>query len=118
MAPKMYSDVYGKFIRNERHRADLTLAQVADTLGVSISYLSDIERGQRAPPNRELQIKLANAVNGQQYVHYRAFVQAYKKCEINIAGSSEQVQEIAISLTYNWHKLSKKQLSKLQVLGD
>ena len=40
---------FGEFLRGRRTEQRLTLKEVADVLGVGISYLSDVERGRRKP---------------------------------------------------------------------
>lgn len=42
---------FGEFIRNKRLSEGLTLKAVANRIGISMSYLSDIERGNRNPIN-------------------------------------------------------------------
>lgn len=37
----------GRWLREQREAADLTLREVARRLGVSAAYLSDVERGNR-----------------------------------------------------------------------
>ncbi|WP_436794840.1 helix-turn-helix domain-containing protein [Actinospongicola halichondriae] len=40
-------DVIGDVLREERHRQDRTLADVADEAAVSLPYLSEVERGRK-----------------------------------------------------------------------
>ena len=49
----------GENIREIREKADMTLKEVSENTGVSISFLSDIERGRTLPSLKTLQ-KLAN----------------------------------------------------------
>lgn len=43
--PPRLRDVIGDVLRDERHRQDRTLADVADEAAVSLPYLSEVERG-------------------------------------------------------------------------
>jgi transcriptional regulator with XRE-family HTH domain len=43
---------FGQFIRHQREMQDLTMRQLADLVGISNPYLSQIERGLRAPSER------------------------------------------------------------------
>jgi transcriptional regulator with XRE-family HTH domain len=44
----------GEFIRRQRELQELTMRQLADRVGISNPYLSQIERGLRAPSERVL----------------------------------------------------------------
>ena len=45
----------GKIIREQRKRIPLSLSQLADMSGVSVTHLSRIEKGLRSPSPRALQ---------------------------------------------------------------
>lgn len=42
---------FGNFIKNKRLEKRLTLMAAAKLLGISFSYLSDMENGKKLPPN-------------------------------------------------------------------
>jgi transcriptional regulator with XRE-family HTH domain len=46
---------FGEFIRHQREVQDLTMRQLADLVGISNPYLSQIERGLREPSERVLE---------------------------------------------------------------
>jgi transcriptional regulator with XRE-family HTH domain len=45
----------GQFIRRQREMQDLTMRQLADLVGISNPYLSQIERGLREPSERVIE---------------------------------------------------------------
>lgn len=51
---------FGDLVRTLRRKADKTLGDVARELGVSIVYLSDVERGNRKPFTTERIVKFAH----------------------------------------------------------
>lgn len=53
------ADRFGDLLRMLRREAGKTLGDVARELGVSIVYLSDVERGNRKPFNTERLVKTA-----------------------------------------------------------
>lgn len=44
---------FGEFIEERRKRADITLRGLAGILDIAPSYMSDIEKGRRYPPDKE-----------------------------------------------------------------
>src|SRR3954464_1075541 len=50
----LWREVVGHELREERHRAGRTLADVADDAGVSTQYLSEVERGLKEPSSEVL----------------------------------------------------------------
>lgn len=52
--PPLWREAAGQVLRDERHRADRTLADVAADAGVSVQYLSEIERGLKEPSSEML----------------------------------------------------------------
>ena len=50
---------FGDLMRQVRRKADKTLGDVARELGVSVVYVSDVERGNRKPFNTERLLKIA-----------------------------------------------------------
>lgn len=50
---------FGEALRSYREAAGKTLAELAKPLGVSIPYLSDVERGKRAPFGQRERLAIA-----------------------------------------------------------
>lgn len=50
---------FGELLRKLRHDKGKTLGDVARMLGISVVYLSDVERGHRKPFNRDRILKTA-----------------------------------------------------------
>ena len=44
---------FGEFIEERRKKADITLRGLASLLDIAPSYMSDIEKGRRYPPDKE-----------------------------------------------------------------
>lgn len=51
----LWRDVVGHELRTERARQARTQSDVADTAGISVQYLSEIERGRKEPSSEILQ---------------------------------------------------------------
>ena len=50
----MWREVVGRELREERTRQERTLADVAHTAGISVQYLSEVERGLKEPSSEIL----------------------------------------------------------------
>ena len=60
-AEPLWREAVGHELRGERTRQGRTLADVADDAGVSVAYLSEVERG-RKEPSSEVLAAVAGAV--------------------------------------------------------
>ena len=43
----LWREAAGQVLREQRHRREQTLAEVADRAGISVQYLSEVERGRK-----------------------------------------------------------------------
>lgn len=50
----LWREAVGHELREERHRQERTLADVAEQAGVSTQYLSEVERGRKEPSSEIL----------------------------------------------------------------
>jgi transcriptional regulator with XRE-family HTH domain len=53
---------FGSYLREKREERDLTLAQLADKIGISVAYLSRIERDRENAPKDDLIQKICKAL--------------------------------------------------------
>ena len=53
--PPLLREVYGRLLRRLRTRQGRTLAEVSATAGVSLAYLSEVERGLKEPSSEMLE---------------------------------------------------------------
>lgn len=57
---------FGAFIARKRLEKDVKLKPIAESMGVSVTYLSDIIKGRRNPPDMDGLEALAKALNLNQ----------------------------------------------------
>jgi transcriptional regulator with XRE-family HTH domain len=50
----LWREAAGEALREERHRAGRTLSDVAERAGISVQYLSEVERGRKEPSSEVL----------------------------------------------------------------
>lgn len=55
--------LFGEYIAGKRKARDISLRQMAENLGITPAYLSDIEKGRRNPPDIETLIKIAKLLH-------------------------------------------------------
>ncbi len=55
-------DRFGDYARVQRENRRISLRSLAEALGLSAPYVSDIERGNRNPPDREKLTRWANLI--------------------------------------------------------
>ncbi|MFC2043979.1 helix-turn-helix domain-containing protein [Chloroflexota bacterium] len=56
-------DSFGERLKELREKAGLSQGKLAETLGISFTYLSKLESGAKPPPSRKVIIKLAEALH-------------------------------------------------------
>lgn len=54
---------FGKFLKIEISKNKLSQNKFAEQIGVSSYYIGQLIKGEKRPPSRELQIKIANTLN-------------------------------------------------------
>lgn len=63
---------FGRFVAERRKQHEYTMRRFADMIGVTVPYLSDIEKGRRAAPDGKLEeittaLKLSRAEREQMF---------------------------------------------------
>ncbi len=85
---------FGKELRKLRKRAGLTLREVTDRVGISIVYLSQIETGERVPPEVKVIDAILLAVNAHDKLSWFVSMSAEERAEItfDLKGVSSRVR--------------------------
>jgi transcriptional regulator with XRE-family HTH domain len=90
---------FGQYLRTVRVRADLSLRQVADAVGISHSALGEVERGLRSGLKEERLMALERAIPGFSAAEARKLIA--KKSEaiaIPISGDRERYRDLMLAL--------------------
>lgn len=56
-------NLFGAYLQKKRQEKNITLRELASKTGVSHTYLYNIEKGQKAPPNDSVLIKMIHALS-------------------------------------------------------
>jgi len=81
-------DRFGDQLRDLRRQKDKTLGDVARVLGVSVVYLSDVERGNRKPFGRDRVVQIAEYLEVAPDQLLRAADQERGRIEYDITNAS------------------------------
>lgn len=109
--------LFGSAFRDARQQAGLSLTDVARLLGFTVPYVSDVERGQRAPfaPGSVLLAARAFGVPSVPLLCLAVRSRGYFTLP---AGSTERHLDVAVALSQHWPTLTQDQLAALQeILG-
>lgn len=106
---------FGSLLRQLREEAGMTLGEFARQLGVSITYLSDVERGRRSPFS-EARLQSATSIldlrppQHQQLLAAAAESRGYFELPTS---HSPAKQELGAALARGWTDLDESQARRL-----
>lgn len=92
--------LFGEQLRRLRRAKELSLADLADTIGCSIVHMSDIERGRRNPPSPERIRKLLVKMGEEQRLSEMLVLAARSRqsIEIPVEDKNDQVADMLVAL--------------------
>lgn len=88
----------GKYLRKHRVAAGLSLRNVADAVGISHVFLSEVERGVRPIMPRHHWPSLSAAIPGVTLESLARLAIENKPLEIELAGAPPQYKELGLAL--------------------
>jgi transcriptional regulator with XRE-family HTH domain len=89
---------FGERLRALRKKADKTLGDVAEILGVSVVYMSDVERGNRPPLRHDLIDKVAVVLCGDAGELHRLAAEVRGAFELRTDRMPERAKEFVAGL--------------------
>jgi transcriptional regulator with XRE-family HTH domain len=92
--------LFGDELRRLRRAKELSLANLADSIGCSIVYMSDVERGRRNPPGPEKIRKLLVIMGEEQRFSEMLVLAARSRqsIEISVEDKNDQVADMLVAL--------------------
>ena len=115
----MASNEFGPLLRQLRKSRGMTIAQLADLLGVSVPYVSDVERSNRRAFSGATLVALEAALQ----LHPREVKQVQAAAlrdrgAVEIASSRQEVLVVAALFGGRCDELSNGQLERIQAVLD
>lgn len=108
---------FGQTLRNLREKAGFNLKKLADALGWSVVYLSDIERGRRNPPTTTKIADMVKIMNLDLDDYFELIDTACiqkDRVELELTSKSKEVTETALILARSWDGLTDQEAKKIQ----
>ena len=90
--------VFGRYIRQKRNDAELSLRAVADKLGVTYVYLGEVERGVRGPMKEERWPDLVKAIPGVKLKELKHAAEASKPLLFDFNDAQPRYRNLALAL--------------------
>jgi transcriptional regulator with XRE-family HTH domain len=110
---------FGVLLREFREAKGVSLGALARHLGVSVPYLSDVERGHRPPLVQEKMISAALFLDADLHLLVRAAGEMRGAFQLETAGVRPEAREVGALLARQWPGMSYQKLTKLkQVLEE
>lgn len=107
------SEHFGALLRASRLKAGWTLARLADYLGVSIPYLSEVERSHRAPLTVD-RVRSAAAALGVDPAEFQKAAGVSRGAFALPAGPTPLHVDVGAELAEQWPGLSEHALKRVR----
>ena len=108
---------FGPMLRALRKQSGRTLSDVADKLGVSIPYVSDVETGKRRPFAMERLVILADALEADLLLLIAAAAVDKGVFELRADKSlSQRGLRVGSILVQRWHLLTDAQYNEVELI--
>jgi transcriptional regulator with XRE-family HTH domain len=104
---------FGAAIRSARERSGMTLTELARQLGVTKVYVSDVERGRRAPFSRTRLEDVAAILGINPELLYVLSVRSRGHVVLPTDDISDDQNRLAAMLSYRWLELSNDDVNRL-----
>lgn len=109
-------DEYGQLLRGLRKEAGLTMGDIALLLGLSIAYVSDVELGNRAPFDKERNLKIAARLGIDADVLLAAAAEWNGAFELEAKSVSDKAREVGAMLMRDWEDFTDDELEQFAVI--
>lgn len=112
---------FGALLRRYRKESGQTMGDLADALGISVVYVSDVERSKRNPWADDKVIAAAACLGLDDHRArelFRAAVRDRGRVELSLDEASQLKQEVGLSLMRGWGEFTEEQLREImKVVG-
>ncbi len=107
---------FGTLLRAEREKAGKSMGELARYLGVSVPYLSDVERGNRSPLTQERLLKAAAFLGCDAGSLVQVAGQEKGAFELDASEVTAKAREVGAALARGWSELTDDDLERIRVI--
>lgn len=109
---------FGSLLRQFRTDAVKSMGQLARHLDVSVTYISDVELGRRAPLTRENILSAAKFLGASPDALLAAAAESKGVFELDAKGLAPKKSRLGAALARGWNDLSNEQVAKIAEIVD
>lgn len=107
---------FGLLLRKLRETANVSIGSLARHLGISVPYLSDVERGNRPPLVHDKIIRAAAFLNVDPGPLLLSAGETRGTFHLDAANVSGSAREVGAMLAHQWSGMSNQKLKKMKQL--
>jgi len=104
---------FGDVLREARKKAGKSMLDLANRLDVSIVFISDVERGNRAPLSPEKILKVSDLLGIDPEPLLQAAAENRGRFELDATQVSGKARQVGAALMRGWTELNEKDLDQI-----
>lgn len=108
----MPHDEYGKVLRRLRKAAGKTMGELAAFLSLSITYVSDVELGNRTPFDKERNLRIAAFLGVDPDLLLASAAEWNGAFELDARSVSDKAREVGAMLMRDWKEFTDEELEQ------
>jgi len=107
------ANIFGALIRQKRKDLELTLGRLAEELGISVTFLSEVERGEKPPLSNKYFPAVSRLLNITMEELESAATESRNQFRLD-PNIGPRHREFAAALERRWATLSEKRIKELE----
>lgn len=105
--------IFGEHVRRLREQASKSMRAMADAVGVSVVYISDIERGRRNPPQGEKLARMAQCLEVDVNDLEEIAAKERRRVELELSEQDSVISDAALTLARRWDSITSEEASQI-----
>lgn len=110
------AETFGQKLRRLRREKNKSMGDLADYLDLSVSYVSEVERGTRAPFAPDVLQKVARFLKCDAEELLVSAAESRGAFELSASGITKTKREIGAALMRSWEDMTEDDAQQIQLL--